>query len=72
MKHLLRLARKYTTPALAVLAIGSVNAQAAVDAAIDTAVTDQTTLFGDIKTYILAVVIFMLAVSLLKKLRKGA
>jgi len=47
-------------------------AHAAVDAAVDTAITDQTSLFTDVKTYILAVVVFMLAVGLLKKLRQGS
>lgn len=43
----------------------------ALDTAIDTAVTDITGLWDDVKVFVLGVVIFGIAVTFLKKLRRG-
>jgi len=56
--------------AVALLAVSSVQSQAALDTNITGIVTDLTSYFGDIKTLIIAVVVFALAIGYAKMLRK--
>lgn len=73
MKHIARLARKYSPAALAVTGfVAATNAaHAAVDADLTEMVTDSTTLFGSVKTYVIAVVIFSIGIAIVKMIRKG-
>jgi len=51
-------------------ALAATSAHAAVDAAIDTAITDQGTVFTDVKTYVIGVVVFLNVIAVIKMLRK--
>jgi len=62
--------RKFLVAVLVTSALLASASHAAVDAAVTTAITDQTSVFTDVKTYILAVVIFINVIAVLKMLRK--
>jgi len=61
--------RKLLVPALLALALAT-GLHAAVPTEISGAVTDQTSVFTDVKTYVIGVVVFLNLIAVIKMLRK--